>query len=343
MKTNGDWNGELKDLLSTISVDSPQHFNFAGRSFPVRIENHSHSPHANNQPHPLVQTLSNQLYEFAYSRPFRGQLPEPVTRDFSTDSELVEALSAANVTRERWEHGWTIAQVLPHGQIMAQKGTIQRSVWPGQFLSKDGPAMMPRPGAEISIFYAKESRSLQNGFYYAFGEEAEEETQGFGLIRLYWNVCAEGAPRLINSLTSRLNRFHVPFRLKCVTARSQFERTDGAVVYLGKRFFRIAAELMLDVHPAVVDFLDEDVPLFSKKIARGLSVAEDPGTGESFGQSRCQRLAESVWNCYLRNDQSSRARMYEFYRLLKERGINHKHLHLNKGSVDWYELPLGEA
>ena len=199
--------------------------------------------------------------------------------------------------------------------------------------------MMPRPGAEISIFYAKESRSLQSGFYYAFSETSEEETRGFGLVRLYWNIGPDGAPRLINSLTSRLNRFHVPFRLKCVTARSQFERTDGGVVYLGKRFFKIAAELMLDVHPLVSDFLDEDVPLFSKKVAKGLSVAEDPGTGESFGQSRCQRLAESVWNCYLRNDQSTEARLSEFSRLLMEKGIDPEHLHLNKGSVDWYELP----
>jgi len=112
-----------------------------------------------------------------------------------------------------------------------------------------------------------------------------------------------------------------------------------AVVYLAKRFFRIAAELMLDIHPAVADFLDPDVPLFSKKIADGLSVAEDPGTGESFGQSRCQRLAESVWNCYLRGDQSIDARLDEFRQLVTKSGIDPDHLHLNAGSLDWYELP----
>jgi hypothetical protein len=198
---------------------------------------------------------------------------------------------------------------------------------------------MPRQGAEISVFYARESRSLQTGFYYAFGEVAEDDTSGFGLVRLYWNISFEGAPRLIGLLTSRLNRFHVPFRLKAATARSQFKRTDVAVVYLAKRFFRIAAELMLDVHPEIEDSLGDDVPLFSKRIAKGLGVAEDPGTGESFGQSRCRRLAESVWNCHQRGEQTTTARLKEFHRLLKERGIDPEHPHINAGSLDWYELP----
>jgi hypothetical protein len=342
MNTNGDWNQSIKDILSAITVESGDHFHFAGRAFPVQPAGHQHSVHAapnSDPPHPLVVNLAAQLYEFAYSRPFRGQLPEAEVLDLSVDSELMEAMSEANSTRERWEGGWTISQILHHGQIVAQQGSNSRNVWPGQFISKDGPAAMPRPGAQISIFYAKESRSLQNGFYYAFGEEVEEHSRGAGLVRLYWNISPEGAPMLVRLITSRLNRFHVPFRFKCATARSQFSRTDVAVLYLTKPFFRITAELMLDVHPAVIDFLDDDVPLFSKKIAKGLGAAEDPGTGESFGQSRCQSLAQSVWDCYLRGEQSYEGRAREFRRLLQQSGIHPEHLHLNAGSLDWYELP----
>jgi hypothetical protein len=341
MKTKQAGNSAVKNVLSAIKIKSPQEFTFAGRNFSVNGAHHQHAaPVASDaQSQAFVQTLSTYLYEFAYSRPFRAQLPEPETLDFSPDLELVEKLSAANKTRERWEHGWTIAQILPHGQVKAQKGNAQRSLWPGTFLSKDGPAAMLRVGAEISIFYPKESRSLQSGFYYAFAETPEDESHGFGLIRLYWNISYDGAPKLISMLTSRLNRFHVPFRLKCATARSQYDRTDVAVVYLAKRFFRITADLMLDVHPEVAEFLGDSVPLFSKRVAKGLGVAEDPGTGESFGQSRCHRLAESVWNCHQQGEQSLQARWAEFRRLLKKNGIDSQHLHLNAGSMDWYELP----
>jgi HopA1 effector protein family len=341
MKTKHDGNRAIKNVLAAIKVKSPHEFTFAGRNFTVQGAHHQPVAPAtpNAQSQAFIKTLSAYLYEFAYSRPFRAELSEPEARDLSPDLKLIEALSAANKTQERWEHGWTIAQILPHGQIMAQKGGVERSLWPGTYLSKDGPAAMTRAGAEISIFYQKESRSLQTGFYYAFGETPEDESHGFGLVRLYWNISFEGAPRLISMITSRMNRFHVPFRLKCATSRSQYDRTDVAVVYLAKRFFRITADLMLDVHSEVEDFLGEPVPLFSKRLAKGLSVAEDTGSGESFGQSRCQRLAESVWNCYLRGEQLLNARWNEFRRLLEKSSIDPQHLHLNAGSMDWYELP----
>jgi hypothetical protein len=331
----------MNEVLAAIKVDSPESFTFAGRSIPVQNgHRHGSTPHngGNVETQVFVATLSAQLYEFAYSRTF-SKLREPETYDFSTHPGLLDELSAANTTRERWEHGWKIAQILPHGQISAQKGNQRRSLWPGQFLSHDGPAAMLRNGAEISIFFARESRSLQSGFYYAFGETPEDDKHGFGLVRIYWNVSLEGAAKLIGGTTTRLNRFHVPFRLKCVTARSQFERTDGAVVYLAKRFFPIAADAMIEVHDEVAEFLGDDVPLFSKKIAKGVGVAEDPGTGESFGQSRCQRLAQSIWNCYSRGEQSTKARLSEFDRLLREGGIDPKHPHLSAGSIDWYALP----
>lgn len=357
MNPNGGGSRAIKEVLSAIKVASPNEFAFGGRTFAVQGAGHQHAghQHAGHQhvghqhaghvaPDPqsqaFVATLSAYLYEYAYSHPFRDSVPESgAPHDLTIDFGLLEAMSLANTTRERWEHGWTIARVLQQGQISAQKGDVQRNLWPGQFVSKDGPASMPRQGAEISVFYARESRSLQTGFYYAFGEMPEDDTSGFGLVRLYWNISFEGAPRLVGLITSRLNRFHVPFRLKAATARSQFERTDVAVVYLAKRFYRIVAELMLDVHPEIEDALGDDVPLFSKKVAKGLGVAEDPGTSESFGQSRCRRLAESVWNCYQRGEQTTQARLEEFRRLLKERGIDPQHPHLNAGSLDWYELP----
>jgi hypothetical protein len=334
---NGDWNGPLRNILSAIRIDSPNQFTFSGRI--VAVGNHHHGAPA---AHPLLATLSGQLYEFAYSRTFPGNSPETKRDGFVVDSELVEAMSRANATRERWEHGWTVEQILPHGQIVARQGNHSRNVWPGQFISKDGPAAMLRAGAEISIFYARESRSLQSGFYYAFGEAAEDYNRGFSLVRMYLNTTADGAPKFVGAVTSRLNRFHVPFRLKCATARNQFDRTDVAVIYLSKQFFPIASELMLDVHAQIADSLEDDVPLFSKKIAKGLSVAEDPGTGESFGQSRCHRLAQSIWDCYQSGDQSNDGRLKRFRTLLSQSGINPDHWHLNAGSLDWYQLP-GES
>jgi len=341
MKVHVDQNRAIREVLSAITVESPQEFTFAGRKAHLPGVNQTGAAHngSGGPSRAFVTSLAAHIYEFAYSRPLRRELPAPEVPDLSSDLSLIEAMSAANATRERWEHGWKIEQVMHQGEISAYKGSFRRNVWPGQFLSKDGPAAMPRPQAEISIFYARESRSLQNGFYYVFGEMAEETTNRFGLVRVYWNINSDGAPHLIGHTTARFNRFHIPFRLKCATARSQFERTDVAVIYLAKRFFGIAAGVIPEIHSAVSDYLEEEVPLFTRKLAKGVGVAEDPGTGESFGQSRCKHLAQAVWNCYAKGQQSTEGRFREFHRLLTANGINTKYPHLNAGSYDWYELP----
>ena len=140
-------------------------------------------------------------------------------------------------------------------------------------------------------------------------------------------------------MNSRLNRFQIPFRFKCATAREQYDRTDAAVLYVGKPYFRITTDLLLDAHPEVHEVLKHEVPFFTRRIAPGLALAEDPLSGESFGQHRCRVFAETVWNCYLRGDQSPEGRLQEFRRLLGENGVEPDHPHLRAGSVEWFALP----
>jgi hypothetical protein len=348
------WNGAVAEVFRAIRLDSPQGFRLAGRKFvvpPAAGPAGGRAPlppavAAAAQPAPLPALLGSVLYRHVYCRPFSGRLAatrEAARADQVPDTGLAGRLAAANTTRDRWEHGWSITQVLPGGQVLARRGGASRTLWPGQFLSRDGPGAPPRPGGQISLFYPKESISLQPGFYYVFGETPEDESHGFGLVRAYWNVAGAGAPQLVRLLSARLNRFHVPFRFKCSVVPSEFERTDVAVVYLSKRFFPIFADLLGDIHPELRGHLGEAVPLFAKRLLAGVGIAEDPGNGESFGQHRCRLLAEALWNCFLSGNQSLSARLAEFDRLAGTFGVDTRHLHLNAGSLDTYELPAGAA
>jgi len=49
-----------------------------------------------------------------------------------------------------------------------------------------------------------------------------------------------------------------------------------------------------DLHRTVSTHLARRTPMFTKRLARGLAVAEDPGDGRSFGQHRCQLVAEGL-------------------------------------------------
>lgn len=342
------WHERLTQVLDTLRLETAEEIVLAGQTFRVEapaeaVSTPKPEPQAQKpaQPAPLVDTLTNVLYRFVYSRPFHGELPENATEPWKPsppNQDLLAALSAANGTRERWEHGWSIGQIFPNGQIQAVRGALRRLVWPGQFLSKNGPGAVPRPGTPISLFYAKESTSLQPGFYYLFGETAEEQSHSRGIMRLYWNVSQEGAPALLGALSRRLNTFHVPYRMKCAVANSEYGRTDVAVLYTPKHFTRFVVEMLPDVYPEVAEHLGDDVPFFSRPLAPGLGLAEDPGTHESFGQHRCRLVAQAVWNCFLRSESSTGQQLDEFLKLCPQYNTDPENLHLNAGSLEWYEV-----
>lgn len=329
----------LADLLAAIRIESPQAFHLGGRRFTVPPAASPDSGDGAGTPEkpPLPAYLAGALYRWAYSRPFRAPLPTgdpPATG--TVDEALVAELSAANAGRDRWEEGWTITQIHSAGQVTAQRRGATRTLQPGQFLSKDGPGARPRSGTPIVLFYPRESTSLQAGFYYSFGEVPEDDSFGFGLARAYWNVSAEGAPRLVSLLTRRLNRFQIPFRLKVAVLRGEYERTDVAVLYLAKRFFPVFGDLLRDVHPELRPFLGEEVPLFALPVAPGVGVAEDPGNGESFGQHRCRVLSETCWSCFVAGDQRPEVLLAEAVRQLAAAGTDPDRPWLNAGSLDVY-------
>ncbi len=334
----------LADLLNALYIESPQAFVLGGRRFdvPPAAAPAPGMAAAPEQTPPLVQWLSGLLYRYAYTRPFRPPLPAADPPPLGQiDEALAAELSAANASRDRWEEGWSISQIHSSGAVTAQRGNATRDVWPGQFLSKDGPGARPRPGARISLFYPRESTSLQPGFYYCFGESPEDAGDGFGLARAYWNVTAEGAPRLVRLLSRRLNEFQVPFRLKCATLRGEYERTDVAVLYVAKRMFPAFADVLQDVYPELRPHLGEEVPLFAHRFAAGVGIAEDPGNGESFGQHRCRVLAEACWSCFLRGAQDAGSRLAELRQRLDDEGVDPDRLYLNAESLDVYAPPPG--
>lgn len=340
-----DWREVVLSVFGQTAIVSPHAYALAGReqTVPSQPDQPAVADAGNPKQVPaLVHHLASAFYRAAYARPFTGFADFDFEARFDShpDPGLMRGLSESNAGRERWESGWVIGQVLSHGQIIARRGNEQRMVWAGQFLSLDGPRARPRAGAEITLFYARESTSLQRGFYYAFGEQPEGDDQSLGVVRVYFNVSsAEAAPRVLGALTARLNVFQVPFRFKCAVAGAEFTRTDSAVLYLGKRYFRIVAELLTGLHAEIGPFLSHDVPLFSKALAPGLGLAEDPGTGESFGQQRCGLMAEAVWNCFLRGESAAEQRLDELLRLMVVHGIDPQRPHLKAGAFEWHQLP----
>src|SRR5215212_4477762 len=334
-------NAQLKKIVRAVEVRSNDSFTFAGRHFSLGAQGQGHAHHAHGfaraEANPLAQLLEQTLYQYCYCRTFDGALRDDAP-DLVHGVELTPALSEANATRERWDAGWQVYQVLPSGQVLAHKDGRTRALWPGEFLSTDAPGMALRPGMNLSVFFMRETKTMQPGFYFAFGEAQAGELDNFSLARFYWNLRAEGAVPLMRAVTRGLNRFQVPFRIKCLTNSAFYTRNDAAVLYVEKRFYRVTARVLAGFYDEVARHLRPDAPLFTKPLAAGLALAEEPYTGESFGMQRCRMLAEGILSAHARGARNDGSRLEEVERHFAAYGLKLEAPYLNPRSVDQYEF-----
>jgi HopA1 effector protein family len=326
---------ELLNILQVVAFPAPGVVALAGRTSPYADAAGQIAGIGTGSS--TVLQLQQLLYDLCYCRRFGALAPERVAAPVP-NLQFVEKLSAANNSQERWDMGWQIQQTLPSGQIVATKGALTRMVWPGEFLGSGAPGTPPTPGSQIKLFVPKESQTLQPGFYFAFGEALADQQDDFGVVRLYWNVAADGAAELTGGVTRALNRFAIPFRFKCVSLPDLFGRTDAAVLYVAKRHYRLAAALLFDVYRGARPWLKAATPLFSKRLAEGLGLAEDPKNGESFGTSRCRLSAEAVCSAHERGLDSAEARLSEVAAAFAAAGVSLERPYLNAGSTDQYDF-----
>lgn len=321
----------LERALAAVAILSPQYFAFEGETLPAVPQ-----PGWASLPtpaHPLVAALEQRLYNRFFCRDSAPPALQP-----ADPMPFLRGLSAAHPGRDRWEAGWRIHRVGAAGQVMAEKHGRFIDLWPGQYVVQSGGGP-PQPGQPITAYFPRESATLQPGFFFVFGETPAAWDEPYSMVRLYWNVTAAGAPELLARLVGRLNRFQVPFRYKTLAAPEGYDRYDSAVLFVSRRWFRAAAEIAAETHAALGGHLADGTPLFAKPLARGLAFAEDPGTGESFGMSRCRLLAEALWSAWTQGLSRPEDRLAEVDRGFTGHGLSLERPWLNRSSADLYELP----
>jgi hypothetical protein len=338
---DGSLTTDLREIFRAVKILSPASFSLAGWVCAPGNSAQQLPPDAQRRAS-LVEQLSWQLYRQCYCRRFKGVLTKmPFVHE--PDDDFVARLSDANASREHLHRGWQIVRRLPAGHFIAQKNGHVRILSAAELVARDGPSATPDEGASVSLIWPRESKVMHKGFYYIYGEAVTDQQDEVELLRLYWNVRAAGVLELVRQLTRSFNRFQLPYRLKCLNSPAAYERADAAVLYFNARYFRLASELLADTHRELKEYLEPNTPLFSKTLAAGLGLAEEPGNGESFGQQRCRILAEGIWKACERNPLTEKQFFEAVASQFESEGLSLDSPHLNPGSVDDYELPARET
>jgi hypothetical protein len=314
----------LAHCVEAVEIRSPVSFVFGGRAVEA------------TDPGAMVKALGNMIYDQCYCREFSGRFREPETLAVDTNG-FAAGLSAANTSMTRWETGWKIDQSMTGGQFLATRHNRFKLVYPGEFVMSEYNPSMPKPGSEISIFFQKESTQLQPGFYYAFSNSPLFAESLFTLVRFYWNLRPESAAPLVESLTTRLNHYSIPFSFKCLADPRGYSRIDAGVLYVSKPYYAITARIIKAIHLELAVRLDDAVPWFTRRLGRGLALAEDPGNGESFGISRAHLVAKGILEAERSGISDPAGRVEAVDTVFRSQGLSLEQPYLNAGAKDIYD------
>lgn len=338
--TTLDLRGTLEPVFRAIEIAGPASIAFAGRQLDVASAADMNGTTGASEEARAVLALQNEFYARCYTRRFDPADPFAADREQrpADPRTFADGLSAAAPRAARWDPGWKVERSLPSGQFALNKFGTMRTVWPGEFMTHDGPGMAPRTGAVVSLHVPSDSRTLQHGFHFYFSATPGDTQDDCDIVRFYWNVPVHAAAGLAREVTGALDAYAVPFRFKTLSAPEYYGRRDAAVLFITRRMYHIVADLLADVHARFADALGEDVPLFTKPLARGLGLAEDPGNGESFGMQRCRLIAEGVWAAWRKGGGSVTGRLRETEAAFARAGVDPLRPWLNRTTRDDYHF-----
>lgn len=344
---------DIADRLRTIAlateVESATSFRFAGQRYTADIANQVMRPDVNfghaqqATDAPILALLAETLYQRAYCARFDPRLngQHNAETEWSADdtTRFQRDLSDANTGQEVWDLGWRAHDVLSGGQVVAAKGDALRTFQAGEYLATGAYTIGVLPGQLLRIPVPRDSWLAQPGYYYVFGPVLGDSADDLDIVRLYWNVRASGSAAMVRALTSHLNRYAIPFKYKCPMHPAAYSRVDGNVLFIARRFYRLVAMVLEKICASVAAHLDDDVPLFTHRLRPGLSVAEDPGTGESFGMHRMRLVASGLWAAHRARTRHADGRVQAIDAAFRTAGYSLAAPHLNSGSHTVYALP----
>lgn len=281
--TAGAWD----DLLADIAADTRagvDGFRLGGDVVPV-APRRGHGYHRT-----LVATLTHALYGRYYHHHetphlHRGPTGPADKRPASAreDPAFGRRLRAALGERHHWEDGWRVVGTGDGGRTVVERDDLVLHV-------TDEEIERTADGARVR--FPADRPWASTGYFVVTGTDGPM-TRAAGLARCYLHLLPTTAPEVFARIVHGLDTLGLPFTAKVLNDPQAFGRPDSAVVYTAREQVRTVVEVVLAERGAWTSF-GSSVPAFTRRVLRGVAVADDPGPGTSFGQHRCCAIASGI-------------------------------------------------
>ncbi len=352
----------LEDIVNNIAIASDfsiHHPNYQ----PFKLESEA-IERFQQLPEPMQQKyLMLRLQDFLYRVYYNGSMPTlleseatennlPVDLENNTvlgvDVIFYQQLHESNYGDGYFQSGWLIVREESDGSLVVIKNDLKLHIQRDKHLQlKDKFAAI---GDIVAIKMPK--NLVQSGFYLAVGNgggyrtlESEDKLSNSQLetqttVRIYFNVTPPGAVVMMGSLTQKLNAVNIPFQLKFLYNPKDYKRHDSGVLYFDKQDYPAISQILSKIYLENQQYFKSETPLFTKQLAPGLALAEEPNQKfsdrESFGMNRCYIIASGLLAAWSGQDNSAQMRIQAIYKQFYRVGINLDRVHLNANSEDIY-------
>ena len=347
----------LEDIVNQVQIESNfciRHPNYKPLELPAQsVERFQQLP-SNLQD----KYLSLQLRSFLYGVYYNGSLKEALAPDndandlalhqnlenntfMGVDLAFYERLHASNQGKGYFDPGWQAIGEEKDGSLPVTKGGLTLHLDPSDHLPSE--TQSAAIGDIVSILLPK--NRVQNGFYMAVGNSGpynHDRGNGQGkTVRVYFHLSAEGAVAVMDSLTQQLNDISLPFCFKVLYNPSDYKRYDSGVLYFDSSKYEAVRSVLNSVYTEHQSHFQAEVPLFTKFIAPGLAVAEEPdrhfSEQDSFGTNRCQIVANGLLEAWQKGNESPESKMAAIVQHFSLMGIELQHSYLDANSEDIYQ------
>ncbi|HYX14561.1 MAG TPA: T3SS effector HopA1 family protein [Nostoc sp.] len=301
--------------------------------------------------------LNLQLQRFLYGIYYNGSLRTVLTLDANSTNlslyqnlenntllgvniEFIQLLHESNAGEGYFSPGWYVLRQESDGRLAVKKDGLTLHIERDRHLQ-----LADRSATVGNLVSIRLPRNLvQNGFYVAVSNVGAvnpgNPDSHSGVVRIYFNFSPPGAVAIMRTITQQLNEIKVPFVFKVLYNPSDYGRYDSGVLYFERNNYEAVRQVIQIIYAENRSHFRMEVPLFTKVLAPGLALAEEPdckfSAQESFGMNRCQIVALGLLEAWQKGDFSPEGRMGSILKHFLILGINLQRSYLNSNSEDIY-------
>jgi hypothetical protein len=346
----------LFDIASNIQIESNFricHPNYQPFAIPTKVADRF----KRNLPALQFKYLTLLLRNFIYGIYYNGSLQktlavnsEPINSQphqnleqnstWEIDRGFYEQLHNSNHGIGYYDSSWRVARLEPDGSMAVTKGGLTFHIEPNCHLKTSKKSI--HVDECVAIWMPK--NRLKTGSYLAVSNIGQEwqstPNADLGVGRIYFNFTPSGAVALMDGLTLELNSAKIPFTFQVLYNPCAYGRYDAGVLYFESHDYPAIRTILQAIYSENQRYFQPEVPLFTKVLAPGLGLAEEPTTKftpeESFGMNRCQIVANALLEAWQVGKNAVEERMRTIEQHFALHFINVQRPYLNSSSVDIY-------